>query len=42
VFAAVHRSLLAHFGHHAMSELSPLSAVKRKSDFGAGRSAFNR
>ena len=29
---------LAHFGPHAMSDLSPLSGVERKLDFGAVRS----
>src|SRR6266404_723508 len=29
------------FGHGAMSDLSPLSGVKRKLDFGAVRSAFD-
>jgi hypothetical protein len=29
------------FGHGAMSELSPLSDVMRKSDFGAVRSPFD-
>jgi hypothetical protein len=29
---------LALFGPHAMSDLSPISGVKRKSDFGANRS----
>jgi hypothetical protein len=33
--------LLALFGHGAMSELSPLSGVKRKLDFGAVRAAFD-
>jgi hypothetical protein len=33
--------LLALFGHGAMSELSPLSGVKRKLDLGAVRSAFD-
>jgi hypothetical protein len=33
---------LALFGHGAMSELSPLSRVKRKSGFGAVRAAFDR
>src|SRR5260370_15436255 len=33
--------LLALFGHGAMSDLSPLSGVKRKSVFGAVRSAFD-
>ena len=33
--------LLALFGHGEMSELSPLSGVKRKSDFGAVRSDFD-
>jgi hypothetical protein len=33
--------MLALFGHGAMSELSPLSGGKRKSDFGAVRSAFD-
>ena len=35
------RPLLALFGHGAMSELSPLSGVKRKLDFGVGRAAFD-
>ena len=41
--AAARRSgpLLAHPGHAAMSELSPLPGVNRKSDFGAVRSAFD-
>jgi hypothetical protein len=34
--------LLALFGHDAMSELSQLSGVKRKSDLGAVRAAFGR
>jgi hypothetical protein len=29
------------FGHGAMSDLSPLSGVKRKLDFGAVRAAFD-
>ena len=29
---------LAHFGPHAMSDLSPLSGEERKSNFGAVRS----
>jgi hypothetical protein len=33
--------LLALFGHGEMSELSPLSGVKLKSDFGAVRAAFD-
>jgi hypothetical protein len=33
---------LALFGHGAMSELSPLSGVKRKLDFGAVWSAFDQ
>src|SRR5258705_12124927 len=33
--------LMALFEPHAMSELSPLSGVKRKSDFGAVRAAFD-
>src|SRR6266576_6615516 len=33
--------LMALFGHGAMSDLSPLSGVKRKLDFGAVRSAFD-
>jgi hypothetical protein len=33
--------LLALFGHGPMSELSPLSGVKRKLDFGAVRAAFD-
>jgi hypothetical protein len=33
--------LLAQRGHGAMSELSPLSGVKLKSDFGAVRAAFD-
>jgi hypothetical protein len=33
--------MLALFGHGAMSALSPLSVVKRKSDFWAVRSAFD-
>src|SRR5258707_5084692 len=33
--------LLALFEHGAMSELSPLSGVKRKLDFGAVRAAFD-
>ena len=32
---------VALFGHGAMSDLSPLSGVKRKLDFGAVRSAFD-
>jgi hypothetical protein len=32
---------LALFGHGAMSDLSPLSGVKRKLDFGAVRAAFD-
>jgi hypothetical protein len=32
---------MALFGHGAMSDLSPLSGVKRKSDFGAVRSEFD-
>jgi hypothetical protein len=32
---------MALFGHGAMSDLSPLSGAKRKSDFGAVRSAFD-
>ena len=32
--------LVAHFGPHAMSDLSPLSGVERKLDFGAVRSVF--
>jgi hypothetical protein len=32
---------LARNGHGAMSDLSPLSGVKRKLDFGAVRSAFD-
>ena len=40
-----HRSrqcrILAHFGPHAMSDLSPLSGVERKLDFGAVRSVFD-
>ena len=32
---------MALFGHGAMSDLSPLSGVKRKSVFGAVRSAFD-
>jgi hypothetical protein len=32
---------MALFGHRAMSELSPLSGVKRKWDFGAVRAAFD-
>lgn len=33
--------LLAHLRHAAMSELSPVSGVKQKSDFGAARAAFD-
>jgi hypothetical protein len=33
--------LLAHFGPHAMSDLSPLSGVERKLDFGAVRSVLD-
>jgi hypothetical protein len=33
--------LLARFGHAAMSALSPLPGVKRKSDLRAVRSAFD-
>jgi hypothetical protein len=33
--------LLAPFGHGVMSELSPLSGVKLKLDFGAVRAAFD-
>src|SRR5882757_7640148 len=33
--------LLALFGHGAMSARSPLSGVKRKSDFGAVRTVFD-
>src|SRR5258706_3296520 len=33
--------LLAHFGPDAMSDLSPLSGVKRKLDFGAVGAAFD-
>ena len=33
--------LLAHSGHDAMSDLSPLSGVERKLDFGAVRSPFD-
>jgi len=33
--------ILAPFGHGAMSELSPLSGAKLKSDFGAVRAAFD-
>src|SRR6478609_1293823 len=33
--------LLAQSGHGAMSARSPLSGVKRKSDFGAVRSAYD-
>ena len=33
--------VVALFGHGAMSELSPLSGVKLKSDFGAVRAAFD-
>ena len=36
VFCAELWSLMALFGHGAMSDLSPLSGVKRKSDLGAG------
>src|SRR5258708_40205093 len=38
-----HRPLepAALFGHGAMSDLSPLSGVKRKLDFGAVRAAFD-
>ena len=32
---------VALLGHGAMSELSPLSAAKRKLDFGAVRAAFD-
>ena len=32
---------LALFGHGAMSELSPLSRVERKLDFGTARAAFD-
>jgi hypothetical protein len=32
----------APFGHGAISELSPLSGVKLKSDFGAVRAAFDQ
>jgi hypothetical protein len=32
---------MALFGHGAMSDLSPLSGVKRKLDFGAVRAAFD-
>ena len=32
---------IARNGHAAMSDLSPLSGVKRKSDFGAVRAAFD-
>jgi hypothetical protein len=32
---------VALFGHGAMSARSPLSGVKRKSDFGAVRSAYD-
>jgi hypothetical protein len=35
------RLLVALFGHGAMSELSPLSGVKLKSDFGAVTAAFD-
>jgi hypothetical protein len=34
-------SPLALFGHGAMSELSPLSRVERKLDFGTARAAFD-
>src|SRR5258706_13555733 len=33
-------TISALFGHGAMSDLSPLSGVKRKLDFGAVRAAF--
>jgi hypothetical protein len=33
--------VLALFGHGTMSELSPLTGAKRKSDLGAVRSAFD-
>jgi hypothetical protein len=32
---------MARFGHAAMSELSPFSGVKLKSDFGAVRAPFD-
>ncbi len=41
VFCAELSSLMALFGHGAMSDLSPLSGVKRKLDFGAVRAAFD-
>src|SRR5258705_12579018 len=34
-------TISALFGHGAMSDLSPLSGVKRKLDFGAVRAAFD-
>ena len=40
-FTASSLPLMALFGHGAMSELSPLSGVKLKSDFGAVRAAFD-
>ena len=33
--------LLALFGPHAMSELSPLSGAKRKLEFGAAKADFD-
>src|SRR5258706_14809017 len=39
--AAARCRLMALFGHRAMSDLSPFSGVKRKSDFGAVRAAFD-
>src|SRR5258708_5119750 len=41
LFAAVRWSLMALFGHGAMSAMSPLSRVKRKSNFGNVRSEFD-
>src|SRR5437773_3325661 len=41
VFCAELSSLMALFGLGAMSDLSPLSGVKRKLDFGAVRAAFD-
>jgi hypothetical protein len=35
------RPHMALFGHGAMSDLSPLSGVERKLDFGAVRSVFD-
>ena len=40
--AACMSSVVARNGPHAMSDLSPLSDAKGKSDFGAVKAAFDR